>query len=68
MLSNLGGIALDAPGNLYIAEIDKHRIRNVTRDGIISTFAGNAYSATPAMKVGLNSIPGPTWRSTRKTR
>jgi sugar lactone lactonase YvrE len=35
------GIAVDAAGNLYIADTSNHRIRNVTASGIISTFAGN---------------------------
>ncbi|HET9531618.1 MAG TPA: RHS repeat-associated core domain-containing protein [Blastocatellia bacterium] len=34
------GISLDAQGNLYIADRDNHRIRIVTTDGIINTFAG----------------------------
>lgn len=34
------GIALDSHGNLYIADTMNHRVRRVTPDGIISTFAG----------------------------
>ncbi|MGA9069131.1 MAG: hypothetical protein WB424_02680 [Terracidiphilus sp.] len=34
------GIALDSRGNLYIADSLNHRIRRVTPDGIISTYAG----------------------------
>jgi len=34
-------IAVDATGNLYIADNENHRIRKVATDGTISTFAGN---------------------------
>src|SRR5207247_45886 len=36
------GVALDASGNLYIADTDNHRIRKVAAaTGIITTVAGN---------------------------
>lgn len=35
------GIAVDAEGNLYIADYMNHRVRKVTIDGTISTVAGN---------------------------
>ena len=40
-LGILGGIAIDAAGNLYIADLDHWRIRKVNANGTISTFAGN---------------------------
>jgi len=40
-LNNPQGIALDADGNLYIADQGNQRIRQVTPAGIISTVAGN---------------------------
>ena len=37
------GIALDAVGNIYIADWGNNRIRKVNKNGIINTFAGNGY-------------------------
>ncbi|MGD0778292.1 MAG: hypothetical protein ABSC05_36380 [Candidatus Solibacter sp.] len=35
------GVAVDAAGNLYIAEFSNNRVRKVSSNGIISTLAGN---------------------------
>lgn len=40
-LNEPSGIAVDASGNLYIADEGNHRIRKVTTGGIITTVAGN---------------------------
>lgn len=59
-LNNPSGLALDAQGNLLIADRDNHRIRRVDPKGIITTFAGsglagNAGDGGPAVAADLNS-------------
>jgi sugar lactone lactonase YvrE len=54
------GLAVDAAGNLYIADNHNHRIRKVTAGGTITTAAGNGqqgYSGDggPATAASLNS-------------
>jgi sugar lactone lactonase YvrE len=41
---NLGsprGILVDRQGNVYVAEFATHRVRKITRDGVLTTVAGN---------------------------
>ncbi|MBN4082463.1 hypothetical protein JYT13_01505, partial [Mariprofundus ferrooxydans] len=40
-LGNPYGIAVAADGSLYIADYGNNRIRKVSKDGIITTVAGN---------------------------
>ncbi len=39
------GLALDGAGNLYIAELNGHRVRRVSTSGVITTYAGTGIAA-----------------------
>ena len=34
------GVAVDTSGIVYVADTDNHRIRKITKDGVVSTLAG----------------------------
>ncbi len=58
-LFNPYSVALDAAGNLYIADYDNERVRVVTSDGTINTFAGIGIATAngdggPANQAGLH--------------
>jgi sugar lactone lactonase YvrE len=60
LLDNPRGLAVDASGNLYIADTDNHAIRRVTANGIITTVAGTgdagfAGDGGPATAAKLNN-------------
>ncbi len=56
-------IAVDGPGNLYIADPGNNRVRKVDTHGIITTFAGsggpgNTGDGGPANRAGFGQITG----------
>jgi sugar lactone lactonase YvrE len=64
-LSNVGGVAVDAAGNLYIADSSNGRVRRIDTNGIITTVAGtgvlgDAGNNRPATEAGLHYPGGVT--------
>ncbi len=62
-LSNPVGLALDASGNLYVADANNCRVRRIGSNGVITTIAGNGISgfsgdAGPATSAQLSNIAG----------
>lgn len=62
-LAQVGGVAVDSSGNIYIADIGNNRIRKVNTAGIISTIAGNGTKGFsgdggPATSAQLNPFGG----------
>lgn len=60
-----GGLAVDTAGNIYIADEANHRIRRVTTDGIIRTYAGTGRKGCSgdggrAVNADLDEIQGLT--------
>lgn len=54
------GIAIDNSGNIYIADSENHRVRKISRDGVINTIAGTGVpgfsgDGRMAVKAQLNS-------------
>jgi uncharacterized protein (TIGR03437 family) len=46
-LNTPAGIAIDSSGNVFIADSKNNRVRVVTTNGIINTFAGNGFIGSP---------------------
>ncbi len=65
-LSGANSVALDASGNLYIAEATNNIIREVNTSNVISTYAGNntpGYSGDGHAAVSAQ-LNGPNWTAT----
>jgi uncharacterized protein (TIGR03437 family) len=60
-LNHARGIAVDASGNVYIADTDNSRIRRVSPTGMITTIAGNGLAGdccdgVPAVSASLSDV------------
>jgi sugar lactone lactonase YvrE len=49
------GIAVDAAGNVYVADTDNHTIRKITPAGLVSTLAGSPDDSGSADGMGVNA-------------
>src|SRR5437588_13056364 len=62
-LADAEGVAVDSAGNLFVADAADHRVRKITRDGNISTVAGDGFpgfrgDGGPASAARLNTPYG----------
>ena len=57
--SNPQGVAVDASGNVFVADFNNQSIRKITPDGVVTTFAGGPENFTPGDGVGVG-IPMPS--------
>ena len=60
-INHVVGLAIDAQGNMFLAEENNSRIRKVSPDGVISTFAGTGVpgfsgDGGPATSAQINQI------------
>lgn len=53
------GLAIDATGNVYVADIGNNKIRKITPLGIVSTFAGTGISGSTDGSVAIASFNQP---------
>ena len=59
------GVAVDASGNVYVADMSNQRIRKVTALGVVTTFAGSSYGYLDGTGTEAQ-FKGPVWRGGRR--
>jgi uncharacterized protein (TIGR03437 family) len=64
-LNHPRGLAVDSSGNVYISDVDNHRVRRVSPSGMISTVAGNGATGDSgdggqAVNASLSDVNGLT--------
>ncbi len=47
------GVAIDPAGNIYVSEVEGHRVRRIGADGVITTFAGNGRASRSPIPPGM---------------
>jgi sugar lactone lactonase YvrE len=57
--SGANGLAIDAAGNIYVADLDNHKIRRVTPAGVVTTFAGTGLPGATDGYVTIASFNSP---------
>lgn len=58
-LGQIGGLAVAADGTVYLGDLDNHRVRAITPNGLISTVAGNGGTQVTAAGGPAASVPVP---------
>src|ERR1700722_9305640 len=56
LFNDPSGLAMDAAGNLYVADNLNHTIRKLATNGMVSTFAGQAGTEGSANGIGTNAM------------